>query len=70
MKNVPFYLMLLATNLIGGCGCDSQSPDDVEQQFDADTINAPRASDSTISEKMYPMNTDSVEKDSTRLNDK
>jgi hypothetical protein len=48
-----------------GCGCDSQSPDDVEQQFDADTINAPRASNSTISEKMYPMNTDSA-KDSAR----
>lgn len=66
MKKAIFYLILLATSLMVGCGCDSQSPDDVEQQFDADTINAPRASDSTISEKMYPMNTDSVKKDSAR----
>jgi len=64
MKKAIFFLTLLATSLMAGCGCDSQSPDDVEQQFDADTINAPRANDSTISEKMYPMNTDSAKKDS------
>lgn len=45
---------------VNGCGCDSQSPDDVEEQFDPDTIENQKPVDSTLSEKMYPMNTDSA----------
>lgn len=33
-----FTAFVLAASL-QSCGCDSQSPDDVEEQFDADTID-------------------------------
>ncbi|MGK9116803.1 MULTISPECIES: hypothetical protein [Sphingobacteriaceae] len=61
-----FYIFFVVF-FINGCGCDSQSPDDVEEQFDPDTIEKQQPSDSTLSEKMYPMNTDSAaQRDSLR----
>lgn len=62
MKNL-IYSIVMSSAFFIGCGCDSQSPDDVEEQFDADTINAPAPPDSTLSEKMYPMQTDSIAKE-------
>ncbi|MDX3912984.1 MULTISPECIES: hypothetical protein [Olivibacter] len=66
-KLIGGLLIISSTVMIYACGCDSQSPDDVQEQFDADTIDAPKAQDSTLSEKMYPMQTDSVaEKDASK----
>ncbi|WP_134090447.1 hypothetical protein [Olivibacter sp. XZL3] len=60
MKNLKFLLLISIVAFLNGCGCDSQSPDDVEEQFDPDTIRSDKPADSTLSEKMYPMNTDSI----------
>ncbi|MFC6101459.1 hypothetical protein [Olivibacter domesticus] len=61
MKLVTIFAAFALAGSLYGCGCDSQSPDDVEEQFDADTIDAPKEGDSTLSEKMYPMQTDSLQ---------
>jgi len=66
MKLLSVFTALVVAASLHSCGCDSQSPDDVEEQFDADTINAPKETDSTLSEKMYPMQTDSLDQDSLK----
>ncbi|MEH6306288.1 hypothetical protein RYH73_11580 [Olivibacter sp. CPCC 100613] len=65
IKLVGGLLIISPIVMFFGCGCDSQSPEDVEEQFDPDTIDAPKAKDSTLSEKMYPMQTDSANKKDT-----
>jgi|GEM_PF-4719142 len=64
------YLFFGILLFCAGSGCDSQAPGDVQEQFDADTVNAPEPADSGLKEQTTPMVTDSTQRDSTSSGNK